>query len=66
MSDYYETIQVSKFVHNEQVYEYLNKCISNEIQEFQLREAILKTNLISENNLIIVKIICGMIKIQFY
>lgn len=63
VSDYYESIQMSKFVHNEQVYEYLNNCISNEIQMFQIKDAFIQTGLISENSPIIVKIICGMMKI---
>ena len=47
---YYEQLQNSKFVKNEQVYEYLNKCGTNAVKLFQVEEKIIGSNLIHESN----------------
>lgn len=63
---YYETVQMSKFIHNEQVYEYLNRCITDSVKLFQIEEIIEMSGLLSYNQRNHVVQLSSLFQIQFY
>lgn len=48
--DYYLALQSCKYVHNDQVYDYLNKCITNTVKHFQVENWVIQSQLIHEDN----------------
>jgi hypothetical protein len=48
--DYYLALQSCKYVHNDQVYDYLNKCITNTIKHFQVEHWVIQSQLVHEDN----------------
>lgn len=63
---YLKLTSENKFVHNEQIYKYLNKCLTNNVKHFQVEHFIIQSKLIDGNNERLINEFASLTTVEYF